>query len=132
MARRRGRVRHHEALERTRRRHLGNRQPPLDPQPINRRGRVRAIAATHPAAAQGAHWLTLADHITADTSKHALHPVPRAGLLAEGRDMRGTDAAEAPAWSRIRVLSFAEFGGAEAVEGLEGAREVRRVLESDP
>ncbi|MDT0263695.1 glycoside hydrolase family 15 protein [Jatrophihabitans lederbergiae] len=35
---------------------------------------LRAIAAAHPAPAQGAHWLTLADHIVADTSAHALHP----------------------------------------------------------
>jgi len=35
---------------------------------------LRAIAAAHPAAAQGADWLALADHIVADTSAHALHP----------------------------------------------------------
>ncbi len=35
---------------------------------------LRAIAAAHPAATQGADWLALADHIVADTAAHALHP----------------------------------------------------------
>jgi GH15 family glucan-1,4-alpha-glucosidase len=34
---------------------------------------LRAIAAVHPAPAQGADWLRLADRITADTTTHALH-----------------------------------------------------------
>jgi alpha,alpha-trehalase len=35
---------------------------------------LRTIAAAHPAAAQGADWLALADHIVADTAAHAVHP----------------------------------------------------------
>lgn len=35
---------------------------------------LRAIAAAHPAPAQGADWLELADRIVADTSAHALSP----------------------------------------------------------
>ncbi len=35
---------------------------------------LRAIAAAHPAASQGADWLALADQIVADTAAHALHP----------------------------------------------------------
>ena len=35
---------------------------------------LRAIAAAHPAPGQATEWIALADHITADTSAHALHP----------------------------------------------------------
>ncbi len=35
---------------------------------------LRAIAAAHPTPSATADWLTLADHITADTATHALHP----------------------------------------------------------
>jgi len=35
---------------------------------------LRAIAAAHPATAQGSDWLALADHIVADTAAHSLHP----------------------------------------------------------
>lgn len=35
---------------------------------------LRAIAAAHPAPARAVDWLTLADHIVADTATHALHP----------------------------------------------------------
>ena len=35
---------------------------------------LRALAAARPTSGQTAQWLTLADHIVADTSAHALHP----------------------------------------------------------
>ena len=35
---------------------------------------LRAIAGVHPASPHSGDWLALADHILADTSKHALHP----------------------------------------------------------
>jgi len=35
---------------------------------------LRAIAAAHPAPAQATDWLTLADHIVADTARTSLHP----------------------------------------------------------
>lgn len=38
---------------------------------------LRAIAATHPNPSQSGDWISLADHITAHTSAHALHPTGR-------------------------------------------------------
>ena len=35
---------------------------------------LRAICAAHPGHSHAADWLTLADHIVADTATHALHP----------------------------------------------------------
>jgi hypothetical protein len=66
---------------------------------------LRAISAAHPAARHGADWLTLADHITADTAANALHhdghwqrspddPALDAALLLPG--LRGAIAVEDP------------------------------------
>jgi alpha,alpha-trehalase len=51
---------------------------------------LRAIAAAHPAAAQGADWLALADHIVAHTAAHCLHP---AGHWQRSPDDPALDAA---------------------------------------
>jgi hypothetical protein len=66
---------------------------------------LRAIAAAHPSAAQGADWLTLADRITAHTAANALHrdghwqrspddPALDAALLLPG--LRGAIAVDDP------------------------------------
>ncbi len=53
-------------------------------------GGLRAIAAAHPSPGAGAEWLALADHIVADTSKHASH---RGGYWQRAPDDPGLDAA---------------------------------------